>query len=71
MAEHMEQQMRRGSSQAWPRSAVQNCFNRAHDHIADARRFRERRNHKYAEMSLADAAHAHELARQLIRSIRS
>ena len=71
MAKHMEQQMRRGSSQAWPRSAVQSCFNRAHDHITDARRFRERRNHKYAEMSLADAAHAHELARQLIRSIRS
>jgi hypothetical protein len=71
MAERMEQYPRRGSSHAWPRSAVQNCFNRAHDHIADARRFRERRNHKYAEMSLADAAHAHELARQLIRSIRS
>jgi len=71
MAKRMEQQPRRGSSHAWPRSAVRYCFSLAHGHIADARWFRERRNHKYAEMSLADAAHAHELARQLIRSIRS
>jgi hypothetical protein len=71
MAERTEQQPRRGSSHAWPRSAVRHCFNLAHGHIEDARRFRDRRDHKYAEMSLADAAHAHGLARQLIRSIRS
>ncbi len=71
MATRMERQPRRRSSQHWPRSAVQKCFDMAHSHIARARGFMAMADGKYAQLSLEDAAHAHELARKLIRSIRA
>ena len=71
MAKRLEKLPRRRSSQAWPRSALQQCFDMAHNHIARARSFMAVCDFKYAQMSLADAAHARELAHQLIRGIRA
>lgn len=71
MATRMERQPRRRSVQPWPRSAAQEYFDIAHSHIARARRFMAVCDFKYAQMSLADAAHARNLARQVIRDIRA
>jgi hypothetical protein len=71
MAKRLEKLPRRRSSQAWPRSAVQQCFDVARSHIARARGFLAVADSKYAMLSLDDACHAHELARQLLRGIRN
>lgn len=69
MAKRIERQPRRRSSQTWPRSAVQQCFDLAHSHLATARSFRAVGDRKYADQSLESAAHAHDLARQLLRGL--
>jgi hypothetical protein len=72
MAKRMEKPPRRRSRhQTWPLSAVQDCFDIAFSHTERARRFLVARDHQYAQMSLADAAHAHSRARQLLREIRA
>jgi hypothetical protein len=71
MAKRLEKLPRRRSSQTWPRSAVQQCFDIAFSHTARARGFMVACDFKYAEQCLADAAHAHDLARQLLRGIRA
>lgn len=71
MAKRLEKLPRRRSSQAWPRSAVQQCFDIAYSHLATARSFRALGDRKYANQSLESAAHAHEKARQLLREIRA
>jgi hypothetical protein len=71
MAIRMERQPRRSSIQSWPRSGVHEYFEMAHSHIARALRFIAVCDFKYAQMSLADAAHARNLARQVIRDIRA
>lgn len=71
MATRMERQPRRRSVQPWPQSAVREYFDMAHDHIDRAGRFLAVCDFKYAQMSLADAAHARNLARQVIRDIRA
>lgn len=71
MATRMERQPRRRSVQPWPQSGVQEYFDMAHSHIDRARRFIAVCDFRYAQMCLADAAHAHDLARQLLRGIRA
>lgn len=71
MAKRLEKLPRRRSRQAWPRSAVQQCFDVAFSHTARARSFMVACDFKYAQQCLADAAHAHDLARQLLRGIRA
>ena len=71
MAKRLEKLPRRRSSQTWPRSAVQQCFDTAFSHTARARGFMVACDFKYAQQCLADAAHAHDLARQLVRGIRA